>query len=289
MENSRRTCVGTPYYIAPEVVLEENCGYSVDIWSLGCCVLELATGYPPFYGMQAVQAMYKMVEEDHPPLTPQNMQTPVDGGGQDPATGELPQTGSAGAGAGGTTGQKSATDGGCSSPGGHSGKAPLSPELTAFLMRCWIRDPLKRPNATELLKDPFIKKVRTYSCTYGLGRKSRLRCRVSPLIGPRMHADPPLYPLDRHSSSRQHLKSNWSRSRKNQMTRRKAVRRYDGRPRPRGPGDTRPRFQRTGRSAGARAVRGGAGGGGVSRPRAYRNALQRLRGPLTPGATAARA
>jgi serine/threonine protein kinase len=68
MQSMSRTCVGTPHYIAPEVVLEESSSYAQDIWSVGCCTLELATGHPPFHECQGVQAMYRMVEEDHPPL-----------------------------------------------------------------------------------------------------------------------------------------------------------------------------------------------------------------------------
>lgn len=45
----RNTTVGTPYWMAPEVILNSNEGHSfkADLWSLGCCAYELFTGKPP--------------------------------------------------------------------------------------------------------------------------------------------------------------------------------------------------------------------------------------------------
>jgi serine/threonine protein kinase len=68
MQSMCRTCVGTPHYIAPEVVLEESSSYAQDIRSVGCCTLELATGHLPFHECQGIQVMHRMVEEEHPPL-----------------------------------------------------------------------------------------------------------------------------------------------------------------------------------------------------------------------------
>ena len=62
LNSMKRTCVGTPYYIAPEVVLSEKSSFSADVWSLGCTVLHLATGSPPFGSLKGVIAMYRMVE-----------------------------------------------------------------------------------------------------------------------------------------------------------------------------------------------------------------------------------
>lgn len=60
--------VGTPWYIAPEMVEYRPYSTSVDIWSLGCSVLELATGRRPYHEMSAVQALFKMVEDQGPSI-----------------------------------------------------------------------------------------------------------------------------------------------------------------------------------------------------------------------------
>ena len=42
------TRVGTPLYIAPELVKKEKYDYKIDIWSLGCSLYHLAKTTPPF-------------------------------------------------------------------------------------------------------------------------------------------------------------------------------------------------------------------------------------------------
>lgn len=59
----RNTTVGTPYWMAPEVILNSTGGhsYKADIWSLGCCLYELKNGKPPlqehFAPMKALRRM----------------------------------------------------------------------------------------------------------------------------------------------------------------------------------------------------------------------------------------
>lgn len=41
-----------PYWIAPEVVMKEkNLTWALDIWSLGCIIIEMATKNPPWYNI----------------------------------------------------------------------------------------------------------------------------------------------------------------------------------------------------------------------------------------------
>ena len=54
--------------MAPEVITNERPTQKSDIWSLGCTVIELLTGDPPYYELNQMQASYNMVEDTHPPL-----------------------------------------------------------------------------------------------------------------------------------------------------------------------------------------------------------------------------
>ncbi|XP_057289923.1 serine/threonine-protein kinase greatwall-like [Hydractinia symbiolongicarpus] len=44
----RKKILGTPDYLAPEILLEKNYGAPVDFWALGVCFYEFLTGIPPF-------------------------------------------------------------------------------------------------------------------------------------------------------------------------------------------------------------------------------------------------
>lgn len=55
--------------MAPEVIEESgNVTSACDIWSLGCTVIELLTGKPPYFDHNQFVAMKKIVKEPHPPL-----------------------------------------------------------------------------------------------------------------------------------------------------------------------------------------------------------------------------
>uniref|UniRef100_A0A5B7AXL3 mitogen-activated protein kinase kinase kinase n=1 Tax=Davidia involucrata TaxID=16924 RepID=A0A5B7AXL3_DAVIN len=65
---------GSPYWMAPEVVMNTN-GYSlaVDIWSLGCTILEMATSKPPWSQYEGVAAIFKIGNSKDIPEIPNHL------------------------------------------------------------------------------------------------------------------------------------------------------------------------------------------------------------------------
>ncbi|KAK7269332.1 hypothetical protein RIF29_22057 [Crotalaria pallida] len=61
---------GTPYWMAPEVILQTGHDFSADIWSVGCTVIEMATGKPPWSQQyQEVAALFHIgTTKSHPPI-----------------------------------------------------------------------------------------------------------------------------------------------------------------------------------------------------------------------------
>lgn len=53
--------VGTPDYIAPEVLLKKGYGMECDWWSLGAIMYEMLVGYPPFYSDEPMTTCRKIV------------------------------------------------------------------------------------------------------------------------------------------------------------------------------------------------------------------------------------
>ncbi|KAL3991703.1 toll-like receptor 2 [Sarotherodon galilaeus] len=63
--------VGTPYWMAPEVILAMDEGQydgKVDIWSMGITCIELAERKPPLFNMNAMSALYHIAQNDSPTL-----------------------------------------------------------------------------------------------------------------------------------------------------------------------------------------------------------------------------
>ena len=107
-----QTCVGTPFWMAPEVLLRKTgeCdveyGTRCDIWSLGCTIIEMLGVTPWRTGK---------LEPTH-----ETLNKIINGRGGPPVP------------------------------------ASASPQLAAFLRRCFSRQPLQRPPAAELLHDEFM-------------------------------------------------------------------------------------------------------------------------------------
>jgi serine/threonine protein kinase len=108
--------------VAPEVIELKGASTASDIWSLGCTIIELLTGRPPYAEIQnglsgkgfssyssllgnlSLVVMFHIVEDPSPPLPP-----------------------------------------GC------------SPALKDFFSLCFSKDPTKRPSAELLFEHPWLK------------------------------------------------------------------------------------------------------------------------------------
>ncbi|XP_019181037.1 PREDICTED: mitogen-activated protein kinase kinase kinase 1-like [Ipomoea nil] len=111
--NNVKSCKGTPFWMAPEVVNPRSGGYglSADIWSLGCTVLEMLTSQFPYSTLEnPMQALYKIGQGEPP---------------------HVPNT--------------------------------LSKDARNFIHKCLQVDPNCRPNASQLLDHPFVKRPLTSS------------------------------------------------------------------------------------------------------------------------------
>ncbi|KAL6964350.1 mitogen-activated protein kinase kinase kinase [Sarracenia purpurea var. burkii] len=69
--NDIKSCKGTAFWMAPEVVNRKNRGYGLaaDIWSLGCTVLEMLTRKIPYSHLEGMQALFR-IGKGEPPLIP---------------------------------------------------------------------------------------------------------------------------------------------------------------------------------------------------------------------------
>ena len=59
--NKNYSCVGTAYYVAPEVLNKKGYGPEVDWWSLGVIFFEMLVGYVPFCSKETNEACYKVL------------------------------------------------------------------------------------------------------------------------------------------------------------------------------------------------------------------------------------
>lgn len=55
-----KSVVGSPDYMAPEVLRGEEYDFSVDYWSLGCMLYEALAGYPPFVGTTVEETWHNL-------------------------------------------------------------------------------------------------------------------------------------------------------------------------------------------------------------------------------------
>eukprot|EP01083_Nonionella_stella_P289569 985378_1 len=65
----RNTVIGSPYWMAPEVLKQNNYNQKADIWSMGISIIEMADGRPPLSNLHPLRALLQIPSNPSPQIT----------------------------------------------------------------------------------------------------------------------------------------------------------------------------------------------------------------------------